>query len=459
MPSQLESQPLGRSQPSRSRYHILLSAYACEPGRGSEPGVGWNTARELANFHDVWVLTSQTHKAAIAAELKQNPVPSLHVIYVDPFNWIYDWSQEGKRMQLDVHLHYYLWQIWAYFVARSLHRTVQFDLAHHVTYVKYSSPSFLSFLPIPFIWGPVGGGETAPSAFQTELTPKGKLYEACRNIVRRLGEFDPFVRLTAHRSHIAWATTEETAQRLRHLGAKQVHILSQVGLNDPELALLSSTIAPEPGECHSSLHSSNPSIHSQHSASNVKPSSPKLLSIGRLLHWKGFHLGLQAFAQANLPADTEYWIIGEGPEADNLRSLAKQLGIVNQVKFCDKLPRPQVLNLLGNSLALVHPSLHESGGLVCLEAMAAQCPVICLDLGGPAVQVTPATGFKVKAIAPNQAIADIATAMQQLSSQPQLRQQMGKAAQQLVHSQYSWRMKSEQISETYAAILANSRCS
>jgi glycosyltransferase involved in cell wall biosynthesis len=135
------------------------------------------------------------------------------------------------------------------------------------------------------------------------------------------------------------------------------------------------------------------------------------------------------------------------------------LGIVNQVKFCDKLPRPQVLNLLGNSLALVHPSLHESGGLVCLEAMAAQCPVICLDLGGPAVQVTPATGFKVKAIAPNQAIADIATAMQQLSSQPQLRQQMGKAAQQLVHSQYSWRMKSEQISETYAAILANSRCS
>ena len=36
---------------------VLLSAYACEPGKGSEAGVGWNSLRQVARYHDVWVLT------------------------------------------------------------------------------------------------------------------------------------------------------------------------------------------------------------------------------------------------------------------------------------------------------------------------------------------------------------------------------------------------------------------
>src|SRR2546430_4418443 len=42
-----------------------------------------------------------------------------------------------------------------------------------------------------------------------------------------------------------------------------------------------------------------------------------------------------------------------------------------------------------------HPSLHDSGGWVCLEAMAAGRPVICLDLGGPGYQVTEESGIKI----------------------------------------------------------------
>ena len=45
---------------SRRRLRVLLSAYACEPGKGSEAGNGWNWARELSRYEDVWVLTAQT---------------------------------------------------------------------------------------------------------------------------------------------------------------------------------------------------------------------------------------------------------------------------------------------------------------------------------------------------------------------------------------------------------------
>ena len=51
---------------------ILLSAYACEPNQGSEPGLGWNVAREVAKHYEVWVLTPEEHRPAIEAELALN---------------------------------------------------------------------------------------------------------------------------------------------------------------------------------------------------------------------------------------------------------------------------------------------------------------------------------------------------------------------------------------------------
>lgn len=121
---------------------ILISAYSCEPGRGSEPGVGWNVVREVANYHEVWVLTRPDESGAvIEAELARNPVPNLHFVYFNLPIWSsgWRWGSNGAMQ-----LHYYLWQIQAYFVARRLHREIGFDLVHHVTFVKYSNPSFLS---------------------------------------------------------------------------------------------------------------------------------------------------------------------------------------------------------------------------------------------------------------------------------------------------------------------------
>ena len=39
------------------RLKIFISAYACEPEKGSEPGIGWNVVNELAKYHEVHVLT------------------------------------------------------------------------------------------------------------------------------------------------------------------------------------------------------------------------------------------------------------------------------------------------------------------------------------------------------------------------------------------------------------------
>ena len=405
----------------RSRLRVLVSAYACVPGKGSEAGVGWNWVRQIARFHEVWVITRANNREPIDAALAQDPMPNVHWSYFDLPRWARFWKK-GHR---GVRLYYFLWQFGAYFVARKLHQRVRFDLVHHVTFVIYWMPSFLALLPVPFVWGPVGGGESTPEAFRSTFTPRGKIYEALRDVARSLGQANPFVRLTARWAVLALATTDQTARRLQALGCQRVFVYSEAGLPREEIRQLGSL----------GMRHGNPF---------------RLVSIGNLLHWKGFELGLRAFAEFHysFPA-SEYWLIGEGPERKRLERLARQLGVADKVVFWGALPRQDVLGKLADCDALVHPSLHDSGGWVCLEAMAAGRPVICLDLGGPAVQVTEECGFKISPLSPNQTIEALAEAMLKLALNFDLRAGRGEAAQRRVSEYFSWDKKVHFVLELY----------
>ncbi|MDY6802775.1 MAG: glycosyltransferase family 4 protein [Cyanobacteriota bacterium] len=390
---------------------VLISSYACMPNVGSEPAVGWNMVQILAKRHQLWVITREENRPGIEAELIKNPCAGASFIYYDLPPWARWWYREKRGLQL----HYYLWQIGIYSVAKKLHREICFDLMHHVTYCRYWNPSFIALLPVPFIWGPVGGGESTPKALWKAYSFREKNYEAVRDLARWLGERDRFVKITAQRSTFAFASTEETASRLRLLKAKEIKVVEQCGLQQEEIDFLEK-LPPA-------------------------PSSPiKFISIGRVLHWKGFQLGLQAFALAELE-EAEYWIVGEGPYQKSLRQQAEKLGISSQVKFWGWLSRDDTWRKLAECNVLVHPSLHESGGLVCLEAMAAGRPVVCLDLGGPAIMVTEETGFKIAASCVDEAVHQLAETMTILAGNPDLRISMGEAGQERIKQTYNWSVK------------------
>lgn len=426
----LQAEVAPSTSPQITPINLLLSAYACNPEKGSEPGVGWNMAKELANHHQVTLLTRESNRPAIEASLRQAPIDNLTVVFCDvPILQYWFKKQQNLSVYL-LHIHHYLWQGVVYLHARRLHQTQPFDLVHHVTYGRYSAPSFLSLLPVPFIFGPVGGGESAPAPFWQDFSAGNKLYEYMRSVLRWVGEHDPFVRLTIKSSDVAIVATPETAARLHHLGAKRIErIYGQTGINQAELTRLGQLPAPSTG----------PKI--------------RFISIGRLLHWKGFYLGLRAFAQANL-AEGEYWVVGDGAERHTLEALAQDLGIADRVKFWGNLARDQTLAKLGECDVLVHPSLHDFSPTVCLEGMAAGRPVICLDLGGPATQITEATGFKVDAHTPEQAVRDMAQVMTTLAKDGPLRQQMGQAGQQRVSELYSWPSKGTFLNQIYQDVLS-----
>jgi glycosyltransferase involved in cell wall biosynthesis len=405
--------------------HICISAYSCDPTRGSEPGIGWNFVREVARRHRVWAITRRKNEAVISAELQRAPLRKLRMIYFDLPGPLLAW----KTGQVGIEVYYRLWQSLTRKLIEDLHRDVRLDLAQHVTFGRYWAPTGLAGISAPFIWGPVGGGETAPAAFLRDFDRRGRVYEFVRHQARRCGESAPSVRRAARRTALGLAVTEETKARLLAIGTRRVELFSAMGLDQADYESLSRM--------------------------PVAPARPlRFISMGRLLHWKGFHLGLKAFAAAALP-ESEYWIVGDGPERTNLSNLIRRLGLTGRVHLKGPQTRHAALEMLAACHVLVHPSLHDSGGWVCLEAMAAGKPVLCLDLGGPAEQVTERTGIKVTANNPEQAISDIAHAISVLGTNPDIRHAMGEAGRERVRDLYIWEKKGDRLDALYSSVLEN----
>jgi glycosyltransferase involved in cell wall biosynthesis len=246
-----------------------------------------------------------------------------------------------------------------------------------------------------------------------------------------MAALDPFVRLTARRAVVGFATTHQTETRLRALGCRRTCVLSQTALDEDEICRLRQ-LPP---------HTSDPF---------------RVLSVGDLLHLKGYELGLRAFAlfHDQFPS-SEYWLIGEGPERKRLEKLAREVGVPDSVAFWGRMPRSSVLEKLGHCDVFLHPTLHDSGGWASVEAMAAGRPVICLELGGPALQVNDETGIKVPAISSEQVVHDLAGALFRLAADPALRSRLAQAGRRRVDEHFNWRRKGSEMAGVYAAMAQN----
>lgn len=238
----------------------------------------------------------------------------------------------------------------------------------------------------------------------------------------------PPVRSTARRCVLALATTYETARRLRRLSCEKVEVLSQVALPDEEVEALNPARWKSVGRF-------------------------RIVSVGRLIPSKGFHFGLKVFARvlSEFP-DCEYWIVGDGPERDRLGRLANELEVAHAVRFWGSLQRPAVLERLASCDLLLHPSLHESGGYVCVEAMALGKPVVCLELGGPALIVTSKAGCAVPAKDPDSAVEMLSEACLRLVRDPELYRGLSIGARERVLSSFRWEVKRARIGEIYRRV-------
>ncbi|HEV2693892.1 MAG TPA: glycosyltransferase family 4 protein [Verrucomicrobiae bacterium] len=404
---------------------VLLSTYSCFPCKTSEPGNAWRAINEALKEHEVWAVIADAHQYRELTEpvLAKNPLLNFHPVFIK-LNPALQWmSGRGATTAI----YYHLWQEHLRGVVHDLHKQVNFDLVHHVTYGRYWSPSGLRVLNLPFIWGPVGAAETPPAAFVRELPLRYRLSESARDGVRNFCEQGAALRDTATAATIAIGVTRESCDALQRLGAKRVERMPQLALTDEDLAQFAALPDPPPGPL-------------------------RAICVGRHVHWKGFYLAIRAFAQfAKNNMDAELWIVNDGPFRGELEKTAAQTGVAARVKFLGTLPKyTDVLDRLGQSHVLLHPALHEGFGNVCMEAMAAGRPVGCLDIGGPASQITPETGFAAPATNPAEAVTALAGFLSRIDRDRTLLARMSAAARAHVQKNYTMREVNARMRTFYA---------
>ena len=199
----------------------------------------------------------------------------------------------------------------------------------------------------------------------------------------------------------------------------------------------------------------------------VDPDRPFLLFVGRITRQKGIiHLvnaipaidpDLQIVLAAGAPDTPE---IGAEMEARVAEVSAKRRGVV---WIREMLPREQVIQLYARAAVFCCPSVYEPFGIINLEAMACETAVVAAAVGGiPEVVVPEETGLLVdpglapgsfEPADPSAFSNGLATAINRLARDSDLRQRMGEAGRRRAVERFSWDVIAERTVELYRSLL------
>lgn len=394
---------------------VLLSAYSCTPGAGSEPGIGWNWAVHIASRgHEVTVITRAINRAKIEGFLGRNPQNRVSFLYCDLAPTV----QKVYKLPFGNYAYYLMWQFVAAAHARREHKRRSFDLVQHITWGSFRVPSFMGSLSIPFVFGPVGGGEDTPPRFRRGLGWRGRSWDLLRRISCALTGI--WMGPTYAAASQIVATTHETGNRIPAAYRGKTIVCQAVGVGQQELDDAS----------HAMTESSD----------GISSSRIELVFVGRLLAWKGLHLVIRALARTRTgPTALRLTIIGSGPDLPRLRRLAQDLEVSPLIEWVPWMARDELLRNYSRFNLLAFTSLHDSGGTAALEAMLHGLPVLCLDLGGPGVLVDDNSGKVIATAGRNDdhAVESIAEFLSAASSDPALLRHLSNGARARV-SRLTW---------------------
>jgi glycosyltransferase involved in cell wall biosynthesis len=303
---------------------------------------------------------------------------------------------------------------------RRLVRELRIDVVHQPYPVSPAEPSMIVGVGAPVVIGPMNGGMDYPPGFKDRRGWPDRLAaslgRSCRNVANRLlpGKLRAAVLLVAN-------------PRTRRFlpGPRRGEVLGLVE-NGVDLDFWRpDETRGEPGGL-----------------------PVRFVFVGRLVDWKGVDLLLEAWSTLREPWRYRLEVVGDGPERAKLEDLCGRLGLSPWVEFSGFQPPEGCARRLARSDALILPSLVECGGSVVLEAMATGLPVIATDWGGPADYLDETCGILVDAGTRAGFLAGLASAVERLGGDPELRRRMG-AAGRLRVGPYSWEAKVERFLEIY----------
>ena len=189
---------------------------------------------------------------------------------------------------------------------------------------------------------------------------------------------------------------------------------------------------------------------------NIQKEQKKLITIivsGRLICRKGVSLLLDAIKEMKTKRPFLVQVFGDGDQKEALKQKAEVLGIADRVVFYGKIGFEDMQKRYRDGDIYVLPSLRESTGTAVFEAMANKLPVVTLKQNGAKYVVEDDAGILVEVTEKRQVIADMASALDILVEDYDLRTQLGERGYEKIAEKYTWSRRINYMNKVYTELL------
>ena len=330
---------------------IMVSAYACEPGYGTEIGVGWHWILEMSKYFEVWVLTRQSNKDTIEDWIFENRYDGdIHFVYYDLPEKLRFWKK-GLR---GVRTYYCLWQRLTNKIIKKTMLENDIKIYHLLTYGNSLWPASRYGMKQTFIWGPTGGVDTIPKDYSKHYPAKARLIEFVRRTIVRLLKIN-----------IGFKKRCKNADLIL---CKSYGMYSNVPKEFQDKAHLFTDVAVELKDIKNQTNNSK---------------GTKYLAVGRLDAWRGFDVLIEAFAKAvREDENIRLEIVGDGKDRKRLEKLIEDTDMEGHIRMSGQLSMKEYEEKVSRCDVIVNPSLKEGAVTVAFDSLAMDKPLIGIDTGG-----------------------------------------------------------------------------
>ena len=408
---------------------ILINAYACSPGMGSEPGMAWNWVSNLAKFCELYIITEGEFREKI-----EEVVPTLeqgknmHFFYNPVSEEIRKmcWNQGDWRF----YKYYKEWQWKTYLMAKDICKQEKMDVLHQLNMIGFREPGYLWKLSqengVPFVWGPIGGLKQFPTAYLKEAGLKMQLFMRLKNFLN------------------IWQLKHE--KRVDEALKTAKLLISSIP--DSYRALkkykgLESIVIPETG-CF---------LSEDISTSRFDTEEFHIMWVGKFDFRKQLPLALQAVALAKNPKlKLDVYGSGSVDQVEMAKNIAEELGISDLVIWHGNQQNDVVMEAMRKAQLFFFTSVNEDTSTVVLEAVSNRLPVVCFDACGMSAVIDDSVGRKIALSHPSQSAHDFAQILNELEGNRALLKHLSENCKQR-QMELSWEAKARKVVEEYERII------
>ena len=406
---------------------VLLGAHTIDPLQGGEGGIGWWWAESLARHprvEQVDVVAHPMARHAIEQRLCQDGVlgAKLRFHWVLPPDGLDPWKGNvpGKKVWHRLLLHYQLWQRAAERTARLLASNV--DVAHHVTFGSIHLRTFVTSLSLPYIIGPVGGGQAASLLDAVRLFGNSRDVHGGLEVIRSL-IIGPMGRRPVMKGRLgrAYSVLCANSQTLRL--ARRYQQRSELMI-DGGLGPLTTSRSRLPG------------------------GAPIILWVGKLEARKDPLAALDVAERLRvIVPEARLLVVGDGWLENRVREEIMRRSLSDTVQLAGRIPHEQMEDAYTSASLFLFTSLRDTFGVQNLEAMTYGLPIVFRDSHG--VGVGDFAGAAALGI-PNGPgwAAEAARSIAKLLRDPEDWQRRSTSALTLVKT-YTWAAKAERAVTLY----------